>query len=191
MLPLVMLGGAAAAQAPLLEWQEQVIPGVCTLRIAVPNGWTASMRSALAGAVDIRITPESGPRAEVLITGLAQQGGSELKKTGDIKRATKAMGEQLLSGSAEHRIELERVDGTAGSGFFYSLTDKRPQLPEDQYRYMTQGIMAVGPLRLAVTVLADQPASPAKRMALDLLRTAGCTAESTGSRKSLPENRPR
>jgi hypothetical protein len=183
MLGLVLLGAAAAAEQPLLEWQEQVIPGVCALRIAVPHGWSAIMRSALGGAVDIRITPTSGAPAEVLITGLAPRGRSELKRSGDIKRATKAMGEDLLSGSVERRIELERVDGTAGSGFFFSLTDKRPQLPEGQYRYMTQGIVAVGPLRLAITVLADQPSSPAKTMALDLLRTAVCTAEPPQSQK--------
>jgi hypothetical protein len=183
MLALAMVGASTAAQEPLLEWQEQVIPGVCALRVAVPHGWNASMRNTLAGAVDLRITPESGAPAEVLITGLAAHGSSELKRNGEIKRATKAMGENLLAGSVERRIELERVDGAAGSGFFYSLTDKRPQLPEGQYRYMTQGIMVVGPLRLAVTVLADQPNSAAKTMAIDLLRTAVCTAEPPQSRK--------
>jgi hypothetical protein len=183
MLALVTVATSVVAQAPLLEWHEQVIPGVCVLRIAVPHGWSATMRSAIDGAVDIRITPDSGAPAEVLITGLAPQRRSELKRSGEIKRATKAMGEDLLSGSVERRIGLERVDGTAGSGFFYSLTDKRPQLPEGQYRYMTQGIMAVGPLRLVITVLADQPSSPAKTMALDLLRTAVCTGEPPQSQK--------
>jgi hypothetical protein len=173
---LLVMAAPVAGQTPLVEWQELAIPDVCTLRIAVPQGWSAELRSPLEGAVHVRITPSGAPAAEVLITGLAAGPDGALKGTGDIKRAAREMGEELLSGSVEGKLVLERVDGVEGAGFFYSLTDKRPSLPEGGFRHMTQGIMAVGPLRLAVTVLAESPASPAKAMAFDLLRTAQCEA---------------
>ena len=169
-----MLGSTAAAQTPLVEWHEQVVPGACTLRFAVPGGWEVQARSQMHGAVELNLAPGAGSRAKVLITGTVQKGSSELKGTSDIKRAVRAMGEALLEGSVEKRLELEKLEGRSGAGFFYSLTDKRPELPEGDFRRMTQGIMPVGPLRLAVTVLSDQSGSAAQKVAFDLLRTADC-----------------
>ena len=173
-LATVLLGAIAAGQSPLAEWHEQVIPATCVLRFAVPGGWDVQARSPSAGGVSLTLQPAAGAKARVLISGTAEKGTSELKSTSDIKRAVKTMGEALLSGTVEKRLKLVRVDGRIGAGFFYSLTDKRTELPEGEFRHMTQGIMAVGPMRLAVTVLADQLDSPAWKMALDLLRTADC-----------------
>jgi hypothetical protein len=173
-LAAALLGWTAAARAALVEWHEQVVPGACTLRFAVAQGWDVQAHSPMQGAVNLDLQPLSGPHAKVRITGTVQKGASELMSTSEIKRAVKTMGEALLAGSVEKRLELTRVDGRSGSGFFYSLADKRAELPEGEFRHMTQGIMAVGSMRLAVTVLSDQPESAAQKMALDLLRTADC-----------------
>ena len=173
-LATFLMSAIAAGQSALVEWHEQVVPGAGTLRFAVPQGWDVQAHSAMQGAVDLNLGPASGPRAKVLVTGTVQKGASELKSTSDIKRAVKAMGEALLSGSVEKRLELTRLDGRSGAGFFYSLTDKRTELPEGEFRHMTQGIVAIGPLRLAFTVLSDQPDSAAQKVTLDLLRTADC-----------------
>ena len=167
-----LAAGSARAQA-LVEWQELVIPGVCSLRIAVPQGWTALLARPAPGAAEVRITPDSGPRAEVMMVSPVPNQGVPTRSTGEIKAAVRAMGEARLAGSAERKLVLERVEGTDGTGFFFSLTERRSD-PGAEPRHLTQGIMAVGPLRLAVTVLADEPASAAPAMALDLLRTAEC-----------------
>jgi hypothetical protein len=180
-LSLFLSAVPASGDAPLVEWQELVVPGVCTLRVAVPQGWNAVLGSPAPGAVHVRLAPEDGPRAEVLITGLARTSDGALESNGDIKRATREMGEQMLAEAVEKKVVLERLDGRAGSGFFYSLTDQRGSLPEGAYRCMTQGIMAVGPLRLAVTVHAGEADSAAKAAAFDLLRTAECTPEPPAS----------
>ncbi len=172
-LAVALASGTAAAQG-LVEWREQAIPGVCTLRFAVPQGWTTDARTPAPGAVDIRLTPAAGPRAEVLLKGSVPAGDAPLRSTGDLKRAARAMGEEMLAGAVERKIELERVDGTDGAGFFYTLTDRRAELPEGEFRVTTQGVMAVGELRLALTVLAPEKGSPAAKMALALLRTAEC-----------------
>ncbi len=166
----------SAGAEGLVQWHEQVVSGVCTLRYAVPEGWTVEAKTPAPGAVALRLTPIVGHEAKVLVTGLAPRAGSPLASRSEIKRATRAMGEALLSGSTEKRIELRRLDGTDGSGFFYTLTDARTPLPEGEFPVMTQGIMAVGALRLAVTVLAQQKDSAASRMTFDLLRTADCGA---------------
>jgi hypothetical protein len=172
-LAAAFVSGPAAAQG-LVEWQEQVITGVCTLRFALPEGWKAQTHVPAPGAVQIRIVPDAGSRAEVLVTGLAPKDDSSLKSTGDIKRSAKAMGEAMLSGAAERKIELQKVEGTDGSGFFYTLTDKRSDLPDGEFRVTTQGVMAVGRLRLGVTVLANEKNSTAVAMTFSLLRTAEC-----------------
>lgn len=172
-LAALLAGGSAGAQA-LVEWQELTIPGVCTLRIAVPQGWNARLARPVPGGAEVRIAPESGPRAEVTMEAPVPHLGRPVRTTGEIKAAVREMGEARLPGSAEKKLALERVEGSDGSGFFYSLTDSRPQQPGGEPRYLTQGIMAVGPLRLAVTVLAEDPGSAARAMALDLLRTAEC-----------------
>jgi hypothetical protein len=174
-LLLSVLAAADPAQTPLVEWRELAVPGVCMLRIAVPQGWEAEFRSPAPGAVNLRLAPQGGSRGEILITGLAPRGDASLRSTGDIKRAARRMGEEMLGDSVEKRVELERLNGADGSGFFYSLTDKRSPLPEGHFRHMTQGIMAVGPLRLAVTVLAESADSAAKAAAFELMRTAECS----------------
>jgi hypothetical protein len=173
-LATILLSAIAVGQSALVEWHEQVVPGACTLRFAVPQGWDVEARSRMAGAVDLKLQPGSGPRARVLVTGTVQKGPSELKSTSDIKRAVKTMGDALLPGSVEKHLDLVKVEGRSGSGFLYSLTDKRADLPEGEFRRMTQGIMPIGPLRVAVTVLSDEPDSAAQKMTLELLRTADC-----------------
>ena len=172
-LAAALAGNSVGAQA-LVEWQELVIPGVCSLRVAVPQGWTARLERTAAGGAEVRITPESGPRAEVRMESLAPEKALAMKSTGAIKAAVRTMGEGALSAAVGKKLVLERVDGTDGAGFFYSLTDNRPQPEAAGPRYLTQGIMAVGLLRLAVTVHAEDPGSAARGMALDLLRTAEC-----------------
>ena len=164
---------SSAAQG-LVEWHEQVISGVCTLRFAVPEGWSVETHAPAPGAVQILIVPQAGPRSEVLMTGLAPRNDSSLEGTSNIKKTVRMMGEALLSGAVEKKIELQRLNGADGAGFFYTLTDKLQQLPEGEHRFTTQGVMAIGPLRLAVTVLADGKSSPASTMAFDMLRTAEC-----------------
>jgi len=172
-LVAALVCGPVGAQG-LVEWQEHVISGVCTLRFALPEGWKAETHSLAPEAVQIRIVPLAGPPADVLMTGLAPKDESSLKSTGDIKKAAKAMGEAMLSGALEKKIELQRVDGADGSGFFYTLTDKRAEVPEGEFRVTTQGVMAIGRLRLGVTVLAGEKGSAALRMAFGLLRTVEC-----------------
>ena len=175
MLAAALAGATAAAQG-LVEWREQAIPGACILRFAVPEGWEADARTPAPGAVEISLVPTRGPRARVLVSGTLLRGDAALKSTGDLKKAARGLGEGMLPGAVEKKIELERVDGTDGAGFFYTLTDKRPDLPEGEFRVTTQGIMAVGPLRLALTVLAPERGSAAAKMAFGLLRTAECQA---------------
>lgn len=169
------LAGAGADAQGLVEWQDLVLPGACTLRIAVPQGWNARMERTAACLGEIEITPESGPRAVVTMTQIAVTPGLPMRSTGEVKAAVRRMGEAALATSVEKDLVLERVDGTDGAGFFYSLTDRR-ETPAFGARHLTQGIMEVGPLRLAVTVLANEPASAARAAALDLLRTAGCAS---------------
>ena len=173
---LVVAAAATGAAQGLVEWQDQVVSGVCTLRYALPEGWKAEANFPARGALQIRIVPVSGSGAAVLIGGLAPLDDPSLRSTGDIKKRAKAMGEAALSGAVEKRIELRRVDGTDGSGFFYTVTDRRPDLADGEFRVTTQGIMAIGRLRLGVTVLANERDSAAAGMTFDLLRTAECAA---------------
>ncbi len=168
------LVGNGAAQTSLVEWHEQLVPGTCTFRFPVATGWVVEPRTPAAGAVGLVFRPQSGSAALVLINGTDLKSSPQLVRTPDIKRAVRAMGEARLGESVERKLKLERVEGRAGSGFFYSLTDKRADLPEGEFRHLTQGIIAVGPLRLAVTVNADRADSDAWRTTLELLRTADC-----------------
>ena len=116
----------AGAQA-LVEWQELVMPGVCTLRVAVPQGWNARLGRSATGGAEVRITPESGPPAEVSVKSLAPEKAPAVKRTGrDQGRGQDDGRGGVCATSVEKRVVLERVDGTDGAGFFYSLTDNRP-----------------------------------------------------------------
>jgi hypothetical protein len=70
--------------------------------------------------------------------------------------------------AVETEIALQPIRGTAGEGFFFSVTDKAPT--PTGFKYATQGSLDVGGLLLGFTILSDEKEGEIVQAGLTLLR---------------------
>jgi len=173
-LSAAMLAAVASAQPRSPEWHEQVLEGVCTLRLAVPQGWIAKITAPKKESADIRITSADGSRGGVLFKALPVESTTGLQDEENIRQRVQAGCEKLLESAVEKRVDLVKIKGTAGVGFLCSVTNANPKPPRNSPRYLTLGYMAIGRVRLNVAVMADMPESPSIEIARAMLRTAQC-----------------
>jgi hypothetical protein len=136
------------------------------LSLSVPPGWKYEEEKKGSHALEVRFSPDSGAQFKLLITAMVVD-KEHADKLGEeqLKAIVAFEGEHLLSTAVEKELTLLRLAGPAAVGYFYTLTDKRPELPPGEFRYMCQRAMAVGMLRLSVTHLTEDPNSTVPLMA--------------------------
>jgi hypothetical protein len=71
---------------------------------------------------------------------------------------------------AEGDLEIRRLQGASGIGFYFVATDRVPQ-PEE-FRYMNQGILEVGDLTVTFTILTNEGQDAVVEEALAMLKGA-------------------
>jgi hypothetical protein len=169
-----MLTLCAGAESPGVQWREQALAGVCTLRLAVPPGWTAEVKAQGKDKADFRFSSADGSRGGVLLKVLPVDSTTGLRNEEQMRQKTQAGCEKLLGGTADKQAKLLRIQGTAGAGYLCRVTNANPKPPDSALRYLTLGYMAVGRARLSVAVMADAPRSSALRAATAMLSTAEC-----------------
>jgi hypothetical protein len=84
----------------------------------------------------------------------------------EVATAAKKAASQFVEGA----LPLQELKGTEGRGFYFSATDRAPGPGE--YKYLTQGIVRVGEIALAFTVLTNDGQEGVVKAALEMLRTA-------------------
>ena len=72
---------------------------------------------------------------------------------------------------------VKELSGPACHGYYFSATDKAPKSGE--YAYMTQGIARTGDILIAFTVLTNDGQEAVVKAALDMLRGALVSSDST------------
>jgi hypothetical protein len=74
--------------------------------------------------------------------------------------------------AVETKLTINEAQGRQGSGYYYSLTDKRDPLPDGEFRYAWQALFAIGEIRATATLLSDSSDEMLSITALKLLQTA-------------------
>jgi hypothetical protein len=72
--------------------------------------------------------------------------------------------------STEGALALHDLKTPGGRGFYYAATDRAPKPGE--YKYLTQGMIPVGAIALAFTVVSNDQDGKTARAALDMLKSA-------------------
>jgi hypothetical protein len=70
----------------------------------------------------------------------------------------------------ESALPLQEIKGVDGRGCYFTATDRAPRPGEA--KYLAQGIIRVGEIVLAFTVLTNDGQEAVVRSAFDMLRTA-------------------
>jgi hypothetical protein len=142
-----------------------------TLELSVPANWKDSVRQRAGGGPTIAFAPVAGTGFQVFITPLqsADDEPSPLALSA-IRATVESSGQRLLSQAVEKKLVIKELRGPEVVGYFYSLTDKTPRANE--YKYMIQGVVRLGNLKLTFTILSNVKDGLEQRTALDVLKTA-------------------
>ena len=167
---LVLLAAHAAASASSPHVFE--LPGHGALALLMPEGWAAKVRqppNRLPPTIIMR--PLADAAGELIVTvvwpvGSAVRIPDEVQLHSEVGEAAKHAALQ----SVERILPIREITGADGRGFYFAATDRAPKPGE--YKYLKQGILRVGAIALAFTVLTNEGEDAVVRSALEVLRTA-------------------
>lgn len=153
------------------------LPNLDTLEFVVPPAWDETVdQPGDGGPPTIQLRPREGAVFEIYITpdwpetpDKAAPDAETLRET--VRGAAERI-RDLPRGDkpVEAALEIRRLQGTGGVGFYFVATDRAPQ-PEE-FRYMNQGALQVGDLTVMFTILTNEGQDAVVEEALDMLKNA-------------------
>jgi len=141
-----------------------------SFRIDIPPSWNDEFQQPpKMSPPTIFLSPTAGNRFLILVTPI-WGAKKEFLKDEAIKEFVQKSAEKVKSQSVEKTLQLVEFRGTSGKGYYFFSTDKAPK--PDEYKYMTQGTLAVGDLIVTFTVLTNGDHEQVAKEALTILREA-------------------
>jgi hypothetical protein len=143
-----------------------------SLRLKVPTLWNEQLEQDrdqfLAGIV---FTPKSGSPFGVVLTPIwpAQKDAPNPDREA-LQKLVQRAAEEVKSQTVEKTIEVVEFEGASGIGYYFSVTDRAPNA--GQYKYLTQGILPVGPLTVAFTIYTNDGQQGIVTDVLTMLKSA-------------------
>lgn len=181
-------GARARTDAAPPERRVFQVAGGGALAVEVPAGWTASEVPGEPGApVSVRLE-RPGAGFVVLLTPFRNPGEPEdAAARADTARLLADLARRnALRTSVERDLPLEELSGDGVRGFWFLATDRelvgREPGPEE-WRYLVQGVAAVGRLFVAFTLLDHGP-GPQREQLLALVQ--GAREEGEGAGEAAP-----
>ncbi|HEY2685821.1 MAG TPA: hypothetical protein VGI93_20095 [Steroidobacteraceae bacterium] len=170
---LLLLLCLAHASADTAGIQHFVLPGHGTLDLSVPSSWRAQVHQpANPLPPTVTLAPTAGEPFRVLITAVwPLPPNTQLANLAEIREQVAGAAHDASPQSVEKVLPLEELKGTENRGYFFRATDQAPKAGE--FKYLTQGIIRVGGVNVAFTVLTNDGQESVVAAALDTLRTAG------------------
>jgi hypothetical protein len=146
------------------------------IALSIPETLEVESQSTDEGVLSIRVVPREGSLFEILISAVAVPRGAEAMSSPEFtKYLVHTRGTALLETAVETELGMMEVSGTRGVGYFFALTDKREELPPDEFKYLCQGVMPLGGIQLSATLLSNSPGNQPIIQLLEMLRTADTT----------------
>ena len=148
------------------------LPDHGALTLLVPDAWTGEVKqppNRLPPTIGLK--PRSGMPFVVLVTaGWPTGPAGRVPDEATIRSEVAAAAKSAASQSVEGVLPVQEIKGVDGGGFYFAATDRAPNPGE--YKYLTQGVIRVGDISLAFTVLTNDGQESVVRSALEMLRTA-------------------
>ncbi len=175
-VPALLAGSAllavACACADESRLRRYELPNLDTLELTLPPAWVDSVDVPPGGApLTVQLTPADGAPFAVHLTPLAPDpSAGPVMDPAALYAAVRESAERIRSQAIEETIEIERLRGTRGTGYFFSVTDREP-LPEE-FRYMTQGALQAGEIIVWFTILTNDGQETVVAEAIAMLQSA-------------------
>ena len=165
---LVWVLTASAAE----PWQERTlsIADRGTLVLSCPRAWSQQTSQS---PPTIRFSDSTGQKFVVSITALwSSTQDTSFTSSARVRALVEDTAQNLAPQVVERSIRINEIQGIAGRGYYFSVTDKDPGPGPDEFKYLTQGALAVDDLLLTFTVLTNESDSAVVNDALQMVRSA-------------------
>ncbi len=164
---LTMLLVASAVYADDLRIS---IPDRDDLVLSIPAGWKTEVHSSRPD-LPPTIGMTSGKQNEVMIlitpawpaSAAAGPPGAE-----EIRKLVQDAADAVKSRAVESTLPLNELDAPGMLGFYVTATDREPE--PDGFKYLTQGAIGFGELRVTFTILLNGEPKVVTEQALQVLR---------------------
>lgn len=166
------LGGPArigAADAP----RSYELPNLDLLELPVPGGWQDRIEPTADGSQPlIQFSDPADTSFSVEVEPLPDDPASHPAPDAEtLRESVRLTAERLGSQSLEKSVDIRRLQGASGVGFYFRATASAPESGEPPC--MTQGALQVGRLTVWFTILTPDERHPAIARALAMLTSAG------------------
>jgi hypothetical protein len=170
--PVIALCVAATAVALAGSSRVFELPDHGTLTLIVPDGWMDKVNHpANRLPPTMLLRPGAAGSGEVLITAVWPiPPATKISDEATLRSEVAVAAKKAASQSVEGTLSLQDLKGIEGRGFYFSATDRAPSPGE--YKYLTQGIVRVGEIALAFTILTNDGQEAVVKAALEMLQTA-------------------
>jgi hypothetical protein len=165
---LIVASYSAAEETTTRTYQ---LPGHGAIQLKVPTSWQAQLRQPAEGfPPTIVFTPATGTSFRILLTPMfAVRAGMVMPTPLDVKRNVAMAAEDAKSKAVEKNISINKLQGAAVIGYYFSATDRAPKPGE--YKYLTQGMLQVGELAPMFTILTNDGGEKIVKDSLTMLRS--------------------
>jgi hypothetical protein len=168
---IVLLVGSAANAVTGTSPQSFKLPGHGELQLRVPDSWAAVVSQPSENLPPtIVLKAKSGQPFQILITPVWALGGVALPGLAEVKQEVGAAAKVAVPQSVEGTLPLQELSGASNHGYYFKATDRAPKVGE--FKYMTQGIVCLGEINVAFTVLTNDGQDSVIKAALDAMREA-------------------
>jgi hypothetical protein len=148
------------------------LPDRSVIQLEVPGSWKDEVRQSRKNLPPtIIFRPPTGSSFMVLVTPIwPRKTGSPPASPEKIRQLVYQAAEHVKPQVVEKTIKVEKLQGPAGMGYFFSVTDRAPKPGE--YKFMTQGIIRIGEVLTTFTILTNQGQASVVADALEMLKQA-------------------
>jgi len=171
LLVIAMLGGPPGSRADLSQVRRYELPNKDAIELAVPAGWDETVDRPAGGLPTILLRPHEGAAFEVQVIPEWPDAPAESGADPEaLREMVRSAAERIREQATEETIEIRRLQGADGVGFYFLATDRAPQ--PDGFKYMHQGALQVGDLTVTFTILTNDGQQAVVEEALAMLKAA-------------------
>lgn len=169
---VALLAAQAGSQAQETPARRYELPNLDSLELIVPPAWVDTVdQPADGGPPTIQLQPREGAPFEILITPAWPDAPEESAPDAEtLREAVRSAAERIRDQAVEETLEIRRLQGGSGVGFYFVATDRAPK-PEE-FKYMNQGVLQVGDLTVMFTILTNDGQDAVTEEAFALLKGA-------------------
>jgi hypothetical protein len=143
-----------------------------SLQLSAPQSWPVQTRRAgERQGLTIAFGPQDADTYQVLITPMPRAGKSEQAAGAVVvKQMVQLAAADAQQQAVEKTITVKELRAGVHVGYYFSATDRAPLTGE--YRYLTQGMFALGETVIAFTILTNDGYESVVPAALTMIRNA-------------------